>query len=84
MAPAASRLAASAGALTGYQSSGLSPLTEQAPRSIMSSQSIRSLTVKPLVIKADRSMPQVSRAAVRPASAERLDPHRPVCVRLWA
>ena len=84
MAPAASRLAASAGALTGYQSSAHSPLVEQAPRSTMSSHSAASLMPKPLVIKADRSMPQVSRPDGPSASAERLHLRPPVCVRLQA
>ena len=84
MAPAASRLAASAGALTGYQSSALRPLVEQAPRSTMSCHSAPSLMPKPLVIKADRSMPQVSRPDGPSASAERLDLRRPVCLRLQA
>jgi hypothetical protein len=55
MALAASRLAASAGALTGYQSSGLSPLEEQAACARTISQSVRSVMTKPLVITVDRS-----------------------------
>jgi hypothetical protein len=61
IASAASCLASSAGALTGYQSSGLSRLVEQAPCSMTSRESIRSLVAKPLVIKTDRSMSQVWR-----------------------
>jgi hypothetical protein len=65
IASAASRRPTSADALTGYQSSGLSRLVEQAPSPTTSSQSIWSLMAKPLVIKADRSMPQVSRRGGR-------------------
>jgi hypothetical protein len=61
MTLAASRLAASAGTLTGYQSSGLSPLAEQAACARRISQSVRSVMAKPLVITVDRSMPPVSR-----------------------
>jgi hypothetical protein len=68
MAAAASRRAASAGALTGAQLSGLSPLLEQAAPASTISQSPRSVIANPFVIKVDKSMPSASWRPDSPAS----------------